>query len=316
MREQLERLLGDSEVTRLAVAMIDAGEQTAIYTLEKAGADAMRPDTVWPVASLTKPLFVYGALLLVQQGQLELEHPMRAYLPQPYADDPFVPQMTVRQAMSHTTGFPNWRSAEGLRAAFAPSTKFSYSSEGLTYLQQVVESVTQMPLSQYLQERVFAPLGMQHTQLQAETPGDLPPTMEFLKGSLLANAALSLRTTIEDYARFMNAMLEWEWLDEMLHPQIAVVDVPNLQWGLGWGLQKGSTTHSFWHWGARGIPRTMNFAMGIPEQGKAIVIFTDHANGLYLCQNIIEAWIGETKLPAFDWLLPAQSWRPDGKKRD
>jgi hypothetical protein len=35
---------------------------------------------------------------------------------------------------------------------------------------------------------------------------------------------------------------------------------------------------------------------------------------LYLCKDIISAWIGEMTLPAFEWLLPAKEWRPDGKK--
>lgn len=320
MHQQLENFMRDTEVTRLAVSVIDSQQPSTVYTLNKLAVEAIENDTQWPVASLTKPVFGYGVLQLVQQGRIDLDRPMRDYLPFSYTDDPLLPQMTVRHALTHTTGFPNWRDAQGLRAAFIPGTKFSYSSEGLTYLQQVVEHIIGIPLHEYLHQSVFIPLGMHQTQLNLETHNDLPPMLHFLRGSLLANSALSLRTTISDYSRFMRAMLDHahslldeERLTEMLRPQIAVGDIPNLDWGLGWGLQNVSSNKSFWHWGARGTPRTMNFAMGIPHQQKAIVIFTDHATGLHLCRQIIEYWIVESDLPAFEWLLPAQNWRPDGK---
>jgi CubicO group peptidase (beta-lactamase class C family) len=320
----LETAIRDSEVTRLAVALVDNGQTTETYVLAKKETEPLQCDTIWTVASLTKPVFAYGVMLLAERRIIDLDRSLQDYLPCPYTDDVFVPQMTARQCLSHTTGFPNWRDAQGLRSAFMPGTKFSYSSEGLTYLQHVVEHLIQMPLAVFLDQHVFAPLGMRRTSLELEAPGDLPPMLHFLTGTLLANGALSLRTTIEDYARFVDAvwntlpsvsLLGSHSLDEMLRPQIEVSGVPDLHWGLGWGLQYVSSVLSFWHWGARGMPKTMSFVMGIPSQKKAIVIFTDHANGLVLCKDIIELWIGESTTPAFEWLLPAQEWRPDGKKR-
>jgi hypothetical protein len=59
----------------------------------------------------------------------------------------------------------------------------------------------------------------------------------------------------------------------------------------------------------------MCFAMGIPTEQRAVVVFTNHADGLYLSKRIIELWNGGSPIPAFDWLLPARDWRPDGKAR-
>ncbi len=290
---------------------------TAVYTWGELEGEPVTSDTVWPVASLTKPVFVYGVMRLVNRGLLDLDRSLQAYLPPHYLDDSvYRPAITARHAMSHSTGFPNWRPAEGLRAAFMPGTKFSYSSEGLTYLQRVVEHITGMPLSAYLNEQVFLPLGMKQARLQAESHADLPPMLHFLEGSLLANAALSLRTTVADYAQFMAAMLrDGPGVSDMLQPQVAVGDVPNLWWGLGWGIQQVAARRTFWHWGARGTPRTMCFALGIPSERRSLVIFTNHADGLLLCRAISELWIGSSSLPAFDWLLPAHEWRPDGKQR-
>ncbi|MBW4438941.1 MAG: beta-lactamase family protein [Pleurocapsa minor GSE-CHR-MK-17-07R] len=312
MRSQLEALMRTSEVTALAIASLSNGHLNDVHVFGETNTD-----TVWTVASLTKPVFAYGVMLLVQKGLIELDRPLQTYLPSPYLDDPvFLPHMTARHALSHTTGFPNWRDSDGLRAAFMPGTRFSYSSEGLTYLQYVVESIIGMPVSTYLAEQVFRPLGMHRTELKSESVTDLPPMLHFLSESLMANSALSLRTTVEDYGRFMAAILDnAPEIAEMTRPQIAIQDVPNLHWGLGWGLQTSPSDLSFWHWGARGMPRTMNFVIGFPAKRSALVIFTNHANGLYLCRSIVELWSGEPDMPAFEWLLPAQDWRPDGKRQ-
>jgi len=315
LRTALERAMADTGVTGSALAVIAGGALTEIHTIGELEDTPVQPDTIWAVASLTKPVFVYGVMQLVEQGVIDLDLPLQSYLRAPYLDDdPRCARMTARHAMTHSTGFPNWRDEKGLRAEFEPGSRFSYSSEGLTYLQYVVEQVTDMPAHDYLRRNVFDPLAMRHSALVEEGAVGLPPHIQFRSDTLRANGALSLRTTIEDYAQFMLTMLADTSLSEMLKPQIAVGDISNLYWGLGWGLQTGEAGLSFWHWGARGIPRTMNFALGIPAQRKAIVIFTNHANGLYVCQNVIESWLGESGLPAFEWLLPAQTWRPDGKR--
>lgn len=325
MREQLETLMGDSDVTQLAVSVIDDGQLADTYIFDNSINDLLRNNTVWTVASLTKPVFTYGVMLLAQRGIIDIDRPMQDYLPHAYTDDVFAAQMTIRHAMSHSTGFPNWRSEQGLQSNFVPGTKFSYSSEGLTFLQYVIEHIIQIPLYDYLQQNIFKPLKMHNTQLQLEEQKDLPPILHFLTGSLLANGALSLRTTIEDYACFVsamfdtassNALLNQANLKEMIRPQVSIPDVPNLHWGLGWGLQNISSDMSFWHWGACSIPKTMNFIMGIPSQQKAIIIFTNHQSGLYLCKRIIHLWINQATTPSFEWLLPAQEWRPDGKRHD
>ncbi len=325
LKADLEHLMTDSEVTGLAAATVEEGAITGIHTLGILGDAPVDLDTLWAVASLTKPVLGYAALQLAEQGVIDLDHPLQNYLPTPYLKtEPYLAQMTARHALSHTTGFPNWRDSHGLRAAFAPGTRFSYSSEGLNFLQVVVEHLLNLPLGEYLARNLFMPLQMYHTELGVENPNDLNPHLKFLRGALLSNGALSLRTSIGDYARFMSAMFEVDppppllsrsGRQAMLQPQIAVGDIPNLHWGLGWGLQTSSSGLSFWHWGARGTPQSMSFALGLPEQCRALVIFTNHSKGLVLCRSLIEAWLGESALPAFEWLLPAETWRADGTKR-
>lgn len=309
----LERMMQASEITGLAVGVIENGTVDRLDTFGTVDGLPIQPDTPWLVASLTKPLFVYAVLQLVRNGLLDLDRPLQEYLDAPYvAGVPLLDRITARHAMMHTGGLPNWRSGDGLRVQSEPGTRFSYSSEGLTYLQHVVENLIGTSMHDHLRTHIFAPLGMKHSELRFETPTDLPPTLHFLSGSLLANGALSLRTTLADYTRFMLTV----WSDHaaaVTELRIAVGAIPGLYWGLGWGLQALQSGLSCWHWGARSSPRTMSFALALPAQRRAIVVFTNHANGLSLCHDIIAHWSGEPSLPAFDWLLPAHLWRADGK---
>jgi CubicO group peptidase (beta-lactamase class C family) len=324
--EDFRALMQDSAVTGLATAIIN-GDVIRISACCEFLGEMLTEDTIWPVASLTKPVFAYGVLQLVQRGLLDLDRPLQEYLPGPYLEGiPELPLITARHAMTHSTGFPNWRDAQGLRASFRPGEKFSYSSEGLNYLQAVVEHLIGMSMDAYLKQNVFLPFGMTQTELACEMPETVPPFSHFFLKTLPANGALSLRTTIGDYARFVHAMfdpgvggeyrLSEAMLNEMLRPQIMVGERKQLHWGLGWGLHTSSIDESFWHWGARSIPTAMNFAVGWPEQRQGMVIFTNHQHGLSLADDIIRNAFLFVSSPvfAFDWLLPAKNWRPDGSR--
>ncbi len=316
MRDTIETLFDASPITGLVVAIIDKRAVTVYCSGELEGLPVSER-TIWPVASLTKPVFVYGVLQLVQDGLLDLDQPLQSYLSEPYlADTEYLPLMTARHAMSHTTGLPNWRDSEGLRAGFRPGTRFSYSSEGLNYLQHVVEQLLGIPMADYLQQKLFSPFDMGNSVLRPETEATLPPYLTFLAQTLPANGAISLWTTLEDYARFVMAMFDSAIGREMHSAQTVVGRYPTLHWGLGWGLQVHAADRSFWHWGGRGIPRTLNFAIGWPEQQQAVILFTNHSDGLYLCRDIIHSLFPARPLPAFDWLLPAQQWRADGLLAD
>lgn len=70
--------------------------------------------------------------------------------------------------LSHTAGFPNWRSLNDdgkLNINFAPSSRYAYSGEGMDLMQLVVETVTGKPLEELMQTRVFQPLGTTRTSM-------------------------------------------------------------------------------------------------------------------------------------------------------
>jgi CubicO group peptidase (beta-lactamase class C family) len=137
---------------------------------------AMRPDSVFDLASITK---VYTALLvlhLVDAGKVDLDEPVRTYLPQFTGTGKAA--VTVAMLLAHTGALPVGTKVAGSagratqrRAVLAtalvkggvPGRTFRYSSVGLMVLAQLVESVTGKPLDAVLRDVITGPLGLKDT---------------------------------------------------------------------------------------------------------------------------------------------------------
>ena len=114
---------------------------------------------------MTKPLFAYIVLRLVDRGVLNLDTPLYTYLPyEDIAHDERYKLITARMVLTHRTGFPNWRSGK-LEIKFTPGTEVSYSGEGFVYLGKVVERLTGKKLAELSQQEVFTPLGIENASL-------------------------------------------------------------------------------------------------------------------------------------------------------
>ncbi len=104
------RLMKDADVPGLSLAVVRDGQVVyrRVFGVRDAGTGApVDDDTVFEAASLSKPVFAYTVLKLVDVGQLDLDAPLAKYLPGDYAEDPRLRSITARRALSHTTGFPN-----------------------------------------------------------------------------------------------------------------------------------------------------------------------------------------------------------------
>ena len=133
--------------------------------------------TMWDLASLTKVVATTAAAaLLVDQGRLSLDAPVRRYLPRfaGGAKD----QVTVRMLLDHTSGLPAWvdfarltRDRDGALALLyatplrrPPGTRAEYSDLNAILLGLVVERVAARPLERFTEDSIFAPLGMRNTR--------------------------------------------------------------------------------------------------------------------------------------------------------
>jgi CubicO group peptidase (beta-lactamase class C family) len=282
-------------VPGLALAVIRGGKTSWVHGFGVKDTKTRQPvteETVFEAASLSKPVFAYGVLKLVEQGKLGLDVPLTTYLSKPYiAGDERLAKITARIVLSHRTGFPNWRGDGNLLTIhFTPGERFSYSGEGFVYLQRVVEQITGKPLNEYMTEAVFTPLGMtsssyvwrtdfdERTAMGHDTDGEPRPLWKPNE----AGAASTLNTTAKDYALFVAAVLSGAGLKpstlrEMETTQIAVdpectncterepkEPSKTIFWGLGWGIQRTARGDALWHWGDNGVFKC--FVMAEPKK--------------------------------------------------
>ena len=107
----------DGYVPGLSIAVIRNGKLAWNHGFGVKNAETKEPvteDIVFEAASLSKPVFAYAVLKLVDSGKLELDTPLVKYLNRPYIEnDDRVNLITARRVLTHTTGFPNWRPRGG-----------------------------------------------------------------------------------------------------------------------------------------------------------------------------------------------------------
>src|SRR6202046_2216913 len=160
---EVSKVMNRTRANGMAVAVIDHGKVAYVqsYGIRNARGEPLTKDTVMYGASLTKTVFAYTVMQLVDQGKLNLDTPIKADLDKPlpsYGPDPVFPdkygpykdlandprweKITPRMCLTHSTGFSNFWFIEPdqkLHIHFEPGTHFSYSGEGFILLQFVIE---------------------------------------------------------------------------------------------------------------------------------------------------------------------------------
>jgi CubicO group peptidase (beta-lactamase class C family) len=322
----LNQLMTEARVPGISMALIRNGKMPVPVQAGVRNVTTAAPvdaDTVFASASLSKPVFAYIVLQLVDAGVLSLDTQLVSLAPDGVVDDPRAAAITVRQVLSHTSGLPNWRGKNPLKTSIEPGERFSYSGEGFTWLQKAVETVTGEQLEALANRLVFRPLRMTRSSFVWQAVFDLnfadghDPLGAAIPGKkgVQAHAAFSLQTTPADYARFMHAVLTGARLKPAtarlwLTPQVRLkqrcyvchaAELPEqdqrIAWGLGWGLEPDRGT--FFHWGDNG--RFKTFAIGSVKGRSALVIFTNGANGMAIIPGIVDRWMPGDR-PVFRWL--------------
>lgn len=142
------------------------------------------PNTKFKLSSISKQFTAMAVIILVEEGKIELDAPVSDYLSD-YRKD-IGSRITVRELLNHTSGLPrtvtlpvnknndrmcNWdelcASINKLDLVYEPGTVFSYSNIGYILLSMIVESASGIDFIKFLDERIFAPLGMTDTRFAA-----------------------------------------------------------------------------------------------------------------------------------------------------
>jgi CubicO group peptidase (beta-lactamase class C family) len=281
------------------------------FGVRRAGEEApVDPETIFEAASMSKPLYCYAVLELVERGRFDLDRPLDAYLPAPYLPaDPRAARITGRMVLTHRTGLPNWRkggwrSDHPLTLVHEPGSRFIYSGEGFLYLQRAVEALTGEGLAPWIERRLLAPLGMKRSSyvwraaFAANHAGGHDAQGRFKTGRRYyerANAAYSLYTTPSDYARFLIELMRPERDAEHSLGAAMVRAMTTLQVSPEEGRERTRRSLGFllaarggWvgHSGSNGtgFRCTSRFHM---ERGDGCVIMTNSASGVKVWQAVL-----------------------------
>ncbi len=290
----------------------------------------MRPDSLFWIASMSKPITATALMLLVDEGKVKIDDPVEKYLPECkdlwlaveqdrdhiLLKKPRHP-ITVKNILSHTSGMPPRSALEQptldrfqLRDAvrsytmtpllFEPDSSYRYSNAGINTAGRIIEVVSGMPYEEFLQKRLFDPLGMKDTTFwpNEEQLGRLAKSYRPDTGKTgLAETTITqlsyplndrkrqpmpaggLFSTANDMGTFCRMVLGGgvfegkRYLSEAAVRQMTSVQTGDLpqSYGLGWAMPK-KAGGSFGHGGAYSTHMTID-----PQRGLVLVFLVQHA---------------------------------------
>lgn len=336
---KLSSMMEASCVTGLSIAILNDNKIAYAKSFGFRDKEKQLPlttDTVMYGASFTKAVFATLVAQLVVEGVLDLDAPIQKYLPKPLpdydnyrdlADDPRYLAITLRMLLNHTPGFANFRwlnPGKKLEIKFTPGSRYAYSGDGINLAQFVIETATGKRIGDLIQERIFNPLGMHNTSMQWQDRfnDNLAVGHDEKEKSLghvrrkKANAAGSMDTSLNDYAQFMQAVMQATIVSKeakaiMLAPQIAITtpsqfptlstistdENKNIQlaYGLGWGVFKTPYGKAYFKEGHD--DGWENHSVVFDEQKTGVVIMSNSSNGDGIFKELLALLIQDVHTP-------------------
>ena len=307
--EEIEKCLAENKVPTLGIGVIKNGklQQVRVFGELKKGTAAPY-NTIFNVASLTKPITAMVTLKLVSLGKWNLDEPIHIYWTDPdVSKDPNSKLLTTRHILSHQTGFTNWRgnNKDGkLHFEFTPGAKYQYSGEGFEYLRKALEVKFHKSLNQLASELIFTPLQMTDTKYFWDNKTD---SLRFATGynnkgiayetekNKTANGADNLLTTIEDYGKFLTSVMNREGLTQKVFDDMTANQVETKNgkhFGLGFEIYDlGNGEYALSHGGADNGVQTIVFIFPKTKQG--LLIFTNVDDGYKIYEKLLTHYLGE-----------------------
>ncbi len=209
---EIERVVSQAIAAgKLPGAVVIVGRRGKIVYRRAFGQRALEPaaepmtvDTIFDLASLTKPLATApSVMLLVERGRLRLSDPLGLYFPE--LEDPAARRVTVQELLTHTSGYGSGldrtRDWQGLQGAVGelsreylrhpPGTHFEYSDINYIALGLLVQRIAGQPLDQFSARHLFGPLQMSQTGFGPRIEPNVAPTER--------RAAVVLRGVVHDH---------------------------------------------------------------------------------------------------------------------
>jgi len=313
-----------NQVVGLSIAVVD--DQKTVWAQGFGYADLKNkkpatPETVYRIGSISKLFTVMAAMQLAEQGKINIDQPLKSYLPEfsvktrfPDADP-----ITLRSIMTHHSGLPSgvskgmWASEPPATllyrlkdeyAAYPPNYVLSYSNAAMALLGLMIERVSETDFSAYMEKSILTGIGMQQSsfKLQPEIEGLLSKgyknSSEADRVPLRDIAAGSMYSNVVDLSRFIqmvfakgrvdnHQILRPATIDEMLRPQNERVALDfDKRIGLGWFLNYARFKNLKIAGHDGGTPFFRTSLMIVPEKKIGVVVLTNSAEGARIHRKI------------------------------
>lgn len=325
----------------LAVVGPDGPLHTTVWGVDGHG-HPVTTETPFLWGSVSKPVTAAAVMTLVEDGRVELDAPVRSYLPDfALADAEASAGITVRQLLDQTSGIPGGTELTDrfdpsaapyqqvltelaeVQPVAEPGLRFEYSSVNFLVAGAVVAAVTGQDYGDYLRESVLEPLGM-HTAIT--NPDDaaarLPPGYRYVYGRPVAfdtpydpvGASYGyLGGSVRDLGRFARTQLSGRIAGQ---PALTAASRRQLQevsvevddgraYGLGWWIATGDAapgTRMVWHAGAS--PGYLATVVLLPRMDRAVVVL-QNAYGIFQDRRLVDLGLGVAAIIAGEEPDPA-----------
>ncbi|MBB2939832.1 CubicO group peptidase (beta-lactamase class C family) [Amycolatopsis bartoniae] len=325
LADRFAGLVAEHGVPGAAVAVSVGGEvaDAAAGVLNTATGVEATPDSLFQVGSITKVWTTTLAMQLADEGLLDLDVPVRGYLPDfRLGDETAAATITVRQLMCHTAGFEGDLFTDTGRGddcvekyvatlgdvaqLFPPGRMFSYNNAGFCVLGRIVEVLRGKPFDTCLREHLFTPLGLTHAATSADEAilhraavGHLDvggeqrpaPIWSLVRSNGPAGSALAMRP--RDLLAFAQAHLDGggeilgaSSVKTMRERQVTLppLGLMGTSWGLGWEIYDQPGGTILGHDG--GTIGQAAFLRVVPDRGVAIALLTNGGDPISLYADV------------------------------
>lgn len=355
---RVERVREQFDIPGIAVAIVKDGQVVLArgYGVREQGKPgAVDARTQFAIASNTKAFTAASLSILADEGKLKLDDRVVDHLPSFRMSDPFVTgEMRIRDLLAHRSGL----SLGAGDLLYWPATTYStdevvarlakvplkggfrdrYAYDNILYAvaQQVIEQVSGQSYADFLQKRIFAPVGMRGARFNADhlQPGDMPATghakYDFTQLRPVApltwannSGAGGIYASVEDMAKWMNVQLaggrlpdgkplfsearqQEMWsvitpvpIPEPSVPELAAAKPEFAGYGEGWSLSSYRGQRLVWHTG--GWPGMVSRLTLLPSQKLGVVVLTNQEVGAAFNAITLQVLDAYLQAPATDW---------------
>ena len=334
----IARFMAAKSTPGVSVAVVENGAAEWAAGFGTADLENLVPatsHTLYRLASISKPITATAALLLWQEGKLDLDVPVQKYCPEfPQKDAP----ITTRELLGHLAGIRHYKSDSqddpeigntkhflnpiqgGLEffkndpLVSKPGAEFRYSTQGFTLIGCAIEGASGEDYVSYVRENILMPAGMTHTvvdnrfaivpfrtRFYSKDKSGAITNADFLDSSYKIPGGGWL-SSADDIAQFEVAMLNDRLVTrttrDLMWTPLKPSDGKENNYALGWGTGKDLGVLDVGHGGSQ--QGTSTFFMIVPERraGVVVLINVDGGDASHLATELMKIVLGSPQLPA------------------